>query len=659
MGTRARGRRLARDFDFGIGSAEKREFHGPAAHPAAAGARCNQDRRPAVKRAERMAVVILLLVAMESRPAAGAQVPQDNDHTLEAMRDEMARAKTRLELKIPNIDQPVRPYYVEYRVVDLEVREVVAEFGTLPSSTHTRNRAMDVEARVGSYKLDSSNFVSDDGFRGFIGPNGSVGIDRDYDSLRQDLWIATDQAFKQAADGYSRKRAYLSSLARQSDIDDFSKAEPVQVIEPVVAADWTSRNWEQEAREASATLRVFPDIYESRVTYYLVYATEYLLTSEGTEIRTNRSYAAIEGGMNTLASDGMPVNHLYATYAPKPADLPGVDAVKKALNVTGSELMALRAAQPAQDYTGPVLFEARAAAPLVAQVLGPAMNGARPPVSFQPIVEQMLSGMGGKSDWVGRIGARVLPATVSLIDDPGAKEFQGKPLLGGYAVDDEGVRAQKVSVVENGNLKQLLMSRRPGPDSAQSNGHGRSGFLSEPRPTMSNLFFTSTETVSPADLKKKFLDACKAEKLQYCLIVREMDNPVLSLLHQEDLSELLASFGGGAGTGDRLPLLVYRVYPDSGREEVIRGARIIGLNTRALRNVSAVGNDNFVYNYMQSQITGFAGTALGAFGSAQQAGLPAAVVAPSLLFEELEVRGARGEPKRLPLLPAPPLSASR
>jgi len=605
--------------------------------------------------------VFLVVSVPGALKAAGpkAQAAQDNDQTLRAMRDEMARSKSRLELKGPGSDQPLRPYYIEYRLLDLDVREVVAEFGTLLNSTRGRNRFMDVDARVGTYKLDSSNFVSDDGFRGFIGPQGSVGIDRDYDSLRQDLWIATDQAFKQAADAYSRKRAYLGSLARQSDIDDFSKIEPAQVIEPLITPVWSNRNWEQEAREVSATLRQFPDIYESRVTYYLVYATEYLLTSEGTEIRSNRTYAAIEAGMNTLASDGMPVNHLYATYAPKPADLPNVDAVKKALNVTGSELMALRAAQPSQDYTGPVLFEARAAAPLLAQVLGPAMNGARPPVSFQPIVEQMLSGMGGKSDWVGRMGARVLPATVNLVDDPNAKEYQGKPLLGGYSVDDEGVRAQKIAVVENGNLKQLLMSRRPGPDSDRSNGHGRSGFLSDPRPTMSNLFFTSTETVSPADLKKKFLDACKAEKLQYCLIVREMDNPALSLLHQEDFSELLASFGGGAGTGDRLPLLVYRVYPDSGREEVIRGARIIGLNTRALRNVAGVGNDNFVYNYMQSQITGFAGTALGAFGSAQQAGLPAAVVAPSLLFEELEVRGARGEPKRLPLLPAPPLSASR
>ncbi len=593
-----------------------------------------------------------------ARTEAAAQAGQDNDQTLRAMRDEMARSKTRLELKIPGTNEPVRPYYVEYRLLDLDVKEIVAQFGTLLSGTHTRNRFMDVEARVGTYKLDSSNFIGEEGFRGFIGSTGSVGIDRDYDSLRQDLWIATDQAFKEAIDTYSRKQAYLSSLARQSDIDDFSKAEPVHVIDPLVTPDWTNRNWDQEARDSSGTLRAFPEIYEARVTYYLVYATEYLMTSEGTEIRTNRTFAAVEAGMNTLAQDGMPLNHLFSAYAPKPGDLPSVDAVRKGLNVAGSELMALRASQTAQDYTGPVLFEARAAAPLLAQILGPAMNGSRPPISFQPIVEQMLGNLGGKSDWSGRIGARVLPATVSVVDDPTAKDFHGTPLVGSYSVDDEGVRAKKVTVVENGTLKTLLMSRRPGNDSDQSNGHGRSGFLTDAKPTMSNLFFTSTEEVSPAELKKKFLDECRAEKLAYCVIVREMDNPSLSLLHQEDFSELLASYGGGAGTGDRLPLLVYKVYPEDGREEVMRGARIIGVNSRSLRNLAGIGNDNFVYNYMQSQIAGFSGTALGAFGSAQ-GGLPASVVAPSLLFEELEVRGARGEPKRLPLLAAPPLSAAK
>jgi TldD protein len=609
-----------------------------------------------MKRSFGFAGLTLLTATLTGGLAVRAQAPADNDHTLQAMHDEMARSKSRLELQIPGTPQPQRPYYVEYRLLDLDVREVVAEFGALISSTHTRNRFMDVEARIGDYKLDSSNFISDDGFRGFIGPTGSVGIDRDYDSLRQDLWIATDQAFKEAVETYSRKQAYLSSLARQSDIDDFAKAAPLQLIDPLVKPDWSARNWEQEARETSGALRAFPQIYESRVTYYLVYATEYLLTSEGTEIRTNRCFAAIEAGMNTLADDGMQVNHMYASYAPKPADLPSVDAVRNALNVTGSELMAMRAAQPAQDYTGPVLFEARAAAPLLAQVLTPAINGSRPPVSFTPVMEQLLTGLGGKSDWVGRMGARVLPTAVSLVDDPGAKEFHATPLLGAYAVDDEGVRAEKVTIVDSGNAKELLMSRRPGPDSDISNGHGRSAFLNDAKPTMSNLFFKSTETLSPADLKKKFLDECRSEKLDYCIIVREMDNPSISLLHQDDFSELLASFGGGAGTGDRLPLIVFKIYPDNGREEMVRVARIIGLNTRMLRNLGGVGNDDFVYNYMQSQESGFAGTALGAFGSARN-GLPASLVAPSLLFDDLEVRGARGEPKRLPLLPAPPLTA--
>jgi TldD protein len=601
------------------------------------------------------AAAVTLVIAIPA--VAAPQATQDKDQTLRAMRDEMARSKTRLELKMPGTDQPVRPYYVEYRLLDLDVKEVTAQFGTLLTSSHTRNRFMNVEARVGSYKMDSSNFVGEDAFRGFIGSQGSVGIDRDYDSLRQDLWIATDQAFKEAVETYSRKQAYLSSLARQSEVDDLAKVQPIQVIEPLVTPDWTNRNWEQEARDSSAALRLFPEIYEARVTYYLVYATEYLMTSEGTEIRTNRTFSAVESGMNTLASDGMPLNYLYSDYVPKPADLPGVDAVRKGLNVAGSELMALRSASTAQDYTGPVLFEARAAAPLLAQILGPAMNGSRPPVAFQPVVEQLMGNLGGKSDWAGRIGARVLPQSVSLVDDPGAKDFHGTPLLGGYTVDDEGVRAQKVTVVQDGTLKALLMSRRPGNDTDQSNGHGRSGFLSDAKATMSNLFFTSTETSSPAELKKKFLDDCRAEKLQYCIIVRQMDNPSLSLLHQEDFSELLASFNGGAGTGDRLPLLVYKIYPEDGREEVIRGARIIGVNTRSLRNVAGIGNDPYVYNYMQSQIAGFTGTALGAFGSAQ-GGLPATVVAPSLLFEELEVRGARGEPKRLPLLPAPSLTAA-
>jgi TldD protein len=595
-----------------------------------------------------------LFLAVFAFRAASSQAPTDNDHTMQAMRDEMARSKGRLELQIPPSGKPVRPYYIEYRLLDMDVREVVAEFGALLTTAHNRQRLMNVAARVGDYKLDSSNFISEEGFRGFIGPSGTVGIDRDYDSLRQDLWIATDQAFKEAVETYSRKEAYLSSLARPSDIEDFSKVQALQHVEPLANSDWSNRNWEEEARETSAALRAFPQIYESRVTYYLVYMTEYLLTSEGTEIRANHSFAAIEAGMNTLADDGMQVNHYYSTYAPRPGELPNVETVRKQLNVAGSELMGMRAAPTASDYTGPVLFESRAAAALVAQVLGPSLSGARPPVAFQAVVEQLMSSLGARSDWSGKVGARVLPETVSLVDDPSAKDYKGTLLIGGYAIDEEGVPAEKVGIVSNGKLKNLLMSRRPGPDFEASNGHGRAAFGVDAKPTMSNLFFTSTETVSKDELKKKFLEACRAEKLDYCLVVRQMDNPSISILHQDDFTELLASFGGNAAT-DRLPLVVYRVYVSDGREEPVRGARITGFSPRSLRNIEGIGNDDYVYNYMQNQSAGVAGTALGAFGSAQN-GVPASVVAPSLLFAEVEVRGARGEPKRLPILPEPPMT---
>jgi predicted Zn-dependent protease len=241
------------------------------------------------------------------------------------------------------------------------------------------------------------------------------------------------------------------------------------------------------------------------------------------------------------------------------------------------------------------------------------------------------------------------------VDDPTAKQSGGQDLLGSYDVDEEGVKAQRVEVVDNSLLLDFLMSRRPGPDLDKSNGHGRAAYLGDPRPMMSNLFFTSTSGMAPDDLKKKFMDACKQNGNKWCLIVRAMDNPVLGVREQEDLSDIVMGAASGAANGDRLPLLVYRVNVADGQESLIRGARLSGLTVRAMRNISAVGSDATPFNFMQSQQAGFSGTALAAFGSADS-GVPATVVAPSLLFDDVEVHGARGEPERLPLVPPPPMN---
>ena len=565
------------------------------------------------------------------------------------MHDEMERNRARLQL--PGVE---KPFYLEYRLLDVDVRAITASFGNLVSSTTTRNRIMSVDARIGDYHLDSSNFISEDGFQGFLGSTGEVGIDHDYNSLRQDLWLATDQAYKEAATQMSLKQAFLRSLTKPPEIDDFSQERAIVKIEPRELPDWTSRKWEEEARAASATLKSFPQLYGTRVNYYFVYTTYYLMNSEGTELRTSKKLAAVEAAFDTQADDGMPLHNYYAVYVAKPGDIPDPATISKGLTQAGSELMQLRSAPLVPDYTGPVLFDASASGSVLAQVMAASLSGARPPLSMLGAFDQIMDRMGGRSEWTGRVNTRVLPTSVSLIDDPTMSAFQGHPLLGQYEIDDEGVKGQRVELVQNGVLKNLLMSRRPGPEFQASNGHARSAMLSDTKPLASNLIFQSSDASNAADLRKKFVDACRQDGHEWCIEVKRMDNPALSSISQQDFSDFLGLIAGGVASGERMPLLYYRVYVADGREELVRGGHIEGLSLRSIRNILAIGDDLAVFDYTQNPAAGFAGTALGSFGGIQ-GGIPSSIVAPSLLLEEVEIRGFHGEPRRLPLVAAPTL----
>ena len=598
-------------------------------------------------------IVAVISASIAALPAlAQAPVPEsEKDLTLHAMHDEMERARERLVL--PGAD---KPFYIEYRLLDLDIRSISASFGALLSDTTSKIRLMSVDVRVGDYHLDSSNVVSEDGFRGFLGSSGQVGIDRDYNSLRQDLWLATDQAYKAALTQMSLKQAFLRSLTKPPEIDDFSQATPLVKIDPRIEPDWTSRHWDDEARSASGALTNFPDLSGARVHYYLIYATRYLMSSEGTTIRTSRSLAAIEAALGADAPDGMPLHNYYAAYAATPDGLPNAAAVSQALTERATELMATRSAPLVSDYTGPVLFDPQAAGSLLAQILGPSLSGARPPLSATEDYDSFMERFGGRNEWTERVGQRVLPANVSLVDDPTQSSFHGQPMIGNYPIDDEGVPAQRVTIVQNGLLRDLLMSRRPGPNFAVSNGHARSALLSDPQALSSNLFFQSNNELSPDALRQKFLASCKDDGLPWCLEVKRMDDPAISSLNQQDFSDFVGELGGDIASGARVPLLLYRVYVSDGHEEPVRGGILEGLNMRSLRDILGVGSDAAVYDYLQNPQDGLAGTALGSFGSAQgNGGIPSSMVAPSLLLDEVDVRGFHGEPRRLPLVPAPAL----
>jgi hypothetical protein len=266
----------------------------------------------------------------------------------------------------------------------------------------------------------------------------------------------------------------------------------------------------------------------------------------------------------------------------------------------------------------------------------------------------MQQALGGRSEWQGRIGQRVMPAGISLTDDPTMKDFQGQPLIGNYSVDQEGVKAQRVALVVDGMLRDLLMSRRPGPELTKSNGHGRSANLGDARPMPSNLIFSSNAGKSPQELKQAFLQSCKENGQQSCLIVREMDNPIVGSASQDELSDSFAMLAGAAANSDRMPLLVYRVNVQDGSEQLVRGAILSRLNSRTLRNLAGVGNDPVVFSYLQSQDAEIVGTALGIYGTSDN-GVPTTVIAPSLLLDEVEVHGPHNEARRMPIVAPPPL----
>ena len=168
--------------------------------------------RPSLpSRAISLAAIALLSVL--ALPLRAQQWPSaDSDQTLKAMHDEMERS--RAQLQKPNVQ---KPYFIQYRLLDIDTKIITASFGALLSTTTTHNRFMDVDVRVGDYKLDSSSFISGDNFQGFLGSAGQVGVDGDYNSLRQDLWLATDQAYKEALTSMSQKQGFLQSLSKPPD----------------------------------------------------------------------------------------------------------------------------------------------------------------------------------------------------------------------------------------------------------------------------------------------------------------------------------------------------------------------------------------------------------------------------------------------------------
>ena len=589
----------------------------------------------------RLRTGFLLGAALVSATASLAQAP--DDVALRAMKDELARSMTQLQL--PQMD---KPYFLAYRIQDIEQQEISATLGSLTSGDGTalRNRMISVELRVGDYSLDNSNFFSMQRLRGgpagmFMGGVEQGSVDDDYGQIRRQLWIASDRQYKRALEDLSAKRAALKMRNGGESVPDFSTEAPITLVQGRTIHISNSTQLQSLAKDLSAVFRSAPEIERSSVTITRRDVYTRYVNSEGTTFTRWEPLIKLEVSARTQADDGLPIANSFTVFGRSVADLPAKEALLARAQQLSSLVVKLRSAATLDRYNGPVLFEGNAAGELFLQQFGSKLAASRAPMSdnsqFEVFFNQMLDRLGGSS-FQEKLGARVLPAFLSVRDDPQETSFKGANLLGTSSIDDDGVRTHETVLVDHGILKTLLTSRTPVRGLLQSSGSKR-GFGA----VASNLFVDSQKTLSDGDLRKELLRLAKDRGLDYAVVVRHVGGG--SAASFMDMAKQMANQGGAA---ESLPE-VLKLYPD-GHEEPLRGVHISELAADAFKDIVATGEMPALYN---DEVIPRISSIFSGISSAGETLPVASCIAPSLLFEEVSLVKTQGPFPALPVSPSP------
>ena len=527
--------------------------------------------------------------------AQQTRLDAEKDPVLKAMLQEMDRSMSQLQLK-----GFAKPFFVQYRIEDIEDFETKAEFGATEGGEHSHQRVARVTVRVGDYKTDSSGGRGD-------GSLELAGLDDDPIAIRSALWMATDQAYKTALATYAQKQAELKQVQTPPQADDFSHEKAIVWLAEPVKLTFDEAAWSERVARASglyrtdSTLKASQQLVQySSASFHARATTTYLVTSEGTIVRKGATEYQEEFGVGTQADDGMHLDRSFASSGPSLSDLDAEDAFNRHAVEEIASLSDLRKAPIVEDeYHGPLLLSADADSDVMRSLLANAVVATRPGLG----TEARTNG-----PFASSYQTRVMPEGMDVVDAPSEKTYDGKGLLGAYRIDDEGISAQDVKLVQAGRLSNYLIGREPVKDFAQSNGHGRAGITGAARPTIGVLKVTADNGLSDADLNSRLLAMAKDRGLKSVYYVSTMG-------------------------GEMTPRLLYRVSAD-GQRELVRGAEFDDIDQRALRSsVEAVGKELWVANF---------------FGD-----VPQTVMAPALLLDDATVKRANRKNEKLPFYPPP------
>ncbi len=507
-----------------------------------------------------------------------------------------------------------KPYFLQYAVTDTESDGVSATQGALQSLGHNRIRAIDVSIRVGDRKFD--NYHSASNLRGMPATATTIALDDSPAAIRRKAWIETDQAYRIASQRLIQLKTNQQVKAAPSDdSDDFSTEAPSTFSKLPVKYSFSAADWTARLRKLSAEFNKHPRILNSNITVIVQREVKTLVNTEGSKLEHGRLFARVMITARGRTGDGMDMSSAESFETDDTAKLPKDAQILAAIEKVAKDLDGLLSAPPVDPFVGPAILSGRAAGVFFHEIFGHRIEGHR----------QKDENDG--QTFTKKVNEPILPAFLSVTFDPTVKEAAGQDLNGTYAFDDEGVKARRLPIVENGVLKSFLMSRSPIKGFPNSNGHGRGqpggGIVSR----QSNLFVESKNAVSDAELRKMLKAEIKKQGKPYGLYFEQVT-------------------GGFTTTGRAslqaftvVPLVVYRVFPDERPDELVRGADIVGTPLASFAKILATSAKVDVFN-------GYCG--------AESGSVPVSAVSPAMLVSEIEVQRKKVSQDAAPYLSRPP-----
>lgn len=508
-----------------------------------------------------------------------------------------------------------RPYRVIVGAHDRASWTASAEFGSLFAENEDRSRRGVVEVVVGSPARDSSRFTSRNQQVGGARSRPGFVVEDVPFAIERDLWLTTDASFKAAVQRFEQKVSALEQLPTAYPAD-WTPATPVESLRYGARAPFDRDALRRLAVEGSAAFREVPGLRSGWVEVVVEQGDVTVVTSEGVRVVQPEERAVVYAWCDLVRPDGVQlyeeIHHLVAT----PDGLPNVDALRTEL-LTMARRVAARASAPVVEaYEGPVVFEGAASAQLFAWLLQGELEGTPPDPRPGATWEQLLRGG-------PRIGRRVLPEGWSVWDDPAAFP-EGVP--GGFEYDLQGAKAERVDLVRDGYVVDLVMDRVPRPDRPGTNGHARGAIQGEWEARLSAWTVEPDRLLSERAFDKAVDRARRSAELERVLVVRAFQR-------------------NRPGSLPRPTDAVWR-YPD-GHEEPVLSLSFQNTNRRTLKDILAVGGGRFVRSWLASIARG------GTDGTTT--GLPMAITVPRLvLVDDLEL-SYPGSDRPADTFPMPPL----